>query len=71
MTVYNIFTEEKRSVNQIKNYVITYTLDFCNTVKTMTVKALDYTKAYLAAVVELLDDVAILEAKETECAFTT
>ena len=54
----------------MKNYVITYTLDFCNTVKTMTVKALDYTKAYLAAVVELLDDVAILEAKETECAFT-
>ncbi len=48
----------------MKNYVISYTLDFCQTVETLTVKAIDYTKAYLAAIAALPLDVAILEAKE-------
>ena len=52
----------------MKTFVITYTLDFCQTTKTLTVNALDYTKAYLAAVVALPADVAILEAKEADCA---
>ena len=50
----------------MKNYVITYTLDFCKTVRTLTVCALDYTKAYLSAIVALPVDVAILDAKEVE-----
>ena len=50
----------------MKNYVITYTLDFCKTVRTLTVSALDYTKAYLSAIVALPVDVAILDAKEVE-----
>ncbi len=48
----------------MKTYKISYTRDFCKTVETLTVKALDYTKAYLEAVVALPLDVAILEAKE-------
>lgn len=50
----------------MKDYVITYTLDFCKTVRTLTVSALDYTKAYLSAIVALPYGVAILDAKEAE-----
>ena len=52
----------------MKSFLITYTLDFCQTTKTLTVSALDYTKAYLAAVVALPEDVAILEARELDLA---
>ncbi|MBR2467100.1 MAG: hypothetical protein IKB38_09270 [Clostridia bacterium] len=48
----------------MKTYTISYTTDLRRTVQTMTVLALDYTKAYLAAIVALPFDVAILEAKE-------
>ncbi len=48
----------------MKTYKISYTRDFCTTVETLTVEALDYTKAYLEAVVALPFDVAILEARE-------
>ncbi len=48
----------------MKTYKVSYTTDFCKTVQTLIVTALDYTKAYLAAVVALPFDVAILEACE-------
>ncbi len=48
----------------MKTYTISYTTDLKRTVQTMTVSALDYTKAYLAAIIALPFDVAILEAKE-------
>ncbi len=48
----------------MKKYQISYTTDFCKTVHTLTVNALDYTKAYLAAISILPFDVSILEAKE-------
>lgn len=48
----------------MKKYKIVYTTDFCKTVQTLTVTALDYTKAYLAAVCLLPFDVSILEAAE-------
>ena len=48
----------------MKDYVITYTLDFCKTLETMVITERDYTKAYVAALVELPDEVAILDAKE-------
>ena len=52
----------------MKNYVITYTLDYCKTTETLTVTALDYTKAYVAALVMLPDEVAILDAREQDAA---
>ena len=48
----------------MKDFVITYTLDFCKTTKTLTVTALNYPKAYVMALVALPDEVAILDAKE-------
>ena len=52
----------------MKSFIITYTLDLCRTVNTLTVSALDYTKAYLAAIIALPENVDIIEAKEAECA---
>ena len=60
---YNRLTKEKGE-RKMKDFVITYTLDFCKTTKTLTVTALNYTKAYVMALVVLPDDVAILDAKE-------
>ena len=48
----------------MKTYTVSYTTDYSETVNTIKVTALDYTKAYLAAIVALPFDVAILEAKE-------
>lgn len=53
----------------MKSYRISYTTNFCETVETLTVKALDYTKAYLVAIVALPFDVSILEAKEEELVY--
>ena len=52
----------------MKNYEITYTLDFCATIEKMTVKAMNYTGAYVLAAIALPSYVNILEAKETELA---
>ena len=51
----------------MKYYRISYTTNFCETVETLIVTALDYTKAYLAAIVALPENVAIIEAKEAGC----
>lgn len=59
-----IIEPQSKGEVKMKNYVISYTLDFCQTVETLTIRAIDYTKAYLAAIAELPLDVAILEAKE-------